>query len=123
MPPLWVAEGAAFISATLGGELGTGQVFRLDLDTDTLEVLAASTDPAVLDMPDNLQGAQLVRHGLAIVWSGDFEIDAGGGRSVLQDFYRCDVALAPGDHTGELMENAETRGGVHKETKVVRCHG
>jgi uncharacterized protein len=51
---LWLDGRHAFISATTGGPIGRGQVLRLDLRDEILEVLAESTDPAGLDMPDNL---------------------------------------------------------------------
>ena len=47
-----VSEGALHFCATTGGPIGAGQIFRLD--GDTLEVLAASTDRAEMDMPDNV---------------------------------------------------------------------
>lgn len=71
---LWLAGGEAFMTATTGGPIGRGQVFRLDLDRGTLEVLAESNDPDVLDMPDNLT---LSPHGVLYVAE-----DAFGGNFV-----------------------------------------
>ncbi len=52
---LWLAGHEAYFSATAGGPLGRGQVFRLGLGPQpALEVVAESTDPERLDMPDNL---------------------------------------------------------------------
>jgi len=50
------ASGAFHFTATTGGPIGAGQIFRLEDEADggTLEVLAASTDRGVMDMPDNL---------------------------------------------------------------------
>jgi secreted PhoX family phosphatase len=52
---LWLGDRELFFSATAGGPLGRGQIFRLTLgEHPTLEVLAEASDPDVLDMPDNL---------------------------------------------------------------------
>jgi secreted PhoX family phosphatase len=52
---LWLTDDAAFITATAGGPIARGQVFRLGLrGAAVLEVIAESTNPDVLDMPDNL---------------------------------------------------------------------
>jgi secreted PhoX family phosphatase len=52
---LWLADHDAFFSATAGGPLARGQIFRLTLgDNATLEVVAEASDLDVLDMPDNL---------------------------------------------------------------------
>jgi secreted PhoX family phosphatase len=52
---LWLAPDAVYCSATSGGPIGRGQIFRLTLgDSAQLEVIAASTDPDRLDSPDNL---------------------------------------------------------------------
>jgi uncharacterized repeat protein (TIGR03803 family) len=49
-------DGAVFFTATTGGPLGTGQVFRLDPDGDggTLTLLAQSEDTNEIDMADNV---------------------------------------------------------------------
>lgn len=49
-------DGAVFFTATIGGPLGAGQIFRLDPDGDggTLTLLAQSEDRSVLDMADNV---------------------------------------------------------------------
>jgi len=51
-----LADGALYVCATSGGPIGAGQIFRLEDGPDggELEVLAASTDRAELDMPDNV---------------------------------------------------------------------
>jgi uncharacterized protein len=51
-----VAEGGQrfTICATAGGPIGRGQLLRFDAVTQTLECVAVSTDPLVLDMPDNV---------------------------------------------------------------------
>ncbi|MDD9941363.1 MAG: DUF839 domain-containing protein [Myxococcales bacterium] len=51
---MWLAGDAIYFTATAGGPIGRGQVFRLDTRTSELEVLYASEDPHLLDMPDNL---------------------------------------------------------------------
>jgi uncharacterized protein len=52
---LWLAPDAAYFCATTGGPIGHGQIFRLKLgERPVLDVIAASTDPQVLDNPDNL---------------------------------------------------------------------
>jgi uncharacterized repeat protein (TIGR03803 family) len=49
-------DGAVFFTATTGGPLGSGQVFRLDPDGDggVLTLLAQSEDHDMLDMADNV---------------------------------------------------------------------
>jgi uncharacterized protein len=52
---MWLAVDAAYFCATTGGPIGHGQIFRLGLgDRPLLDVVTASTDPEVLDNPDNL---------------------------------------------------------------------
>lgn len=53
---MWRADDALFMSATVGGPIGRGQIFRLRYAdaTPTLSVIAQSSDANVLDMPDNL---------------------------------------------------------------------
>jgi secreted PhoX family phosphatase len=51
---LWLDGDDAFMSATNGGRSGRGQILRLDLSAQTLEVFASPDDPSELDMPDNL---------------------------------------------------------------------
>ena len=51
---LWLAGDEAFISATTGGASGLGQILRVDLVEQTLEVFASPDDEALLEMPDNL---------------------------------------------------------------------
>ncbi len=48
--------GAVYACSTTGGPIASGQLFRLEDGPDggTLEVIAASTDRAVMDMPDNI---------------------------------------------------------------------
>ncbi len=47
--------GQVFFTATTGGPIGKGQIFRLIvIEGGTLELLVHSEDPAMLDMPDNL---------------------------------------------------------------------
>lgn len=52
---MWLAGDQLFFTATIGGPLGRGQIFRLTLsEPNELEVLAEADDPDALDMPDNL---------------------------------------------------------------------
>ena len=52
---LWLAPDAAYFCATTGGPIGHGQIFRLRFgERPLLDVVTASTDPEVLDNPDNL---------------------------------------------------------------------
>lgn len=52
---LWQTGNEVYFSATAGGMLGRGQVLKLTLGAKpTLETIAETTDPEVLDMPDNL---------------------------------------------------------------------
>jgi uncharacterized protein len=52
---LWLGPDAAYFCATTGGPIGHGQIFRLTFgDRPMLDVVTASTDPEVLDNPDNL---------------------------------------------------------------------
>lgn len=51
-----LADGAVCFTATTGGPIEAGQIWRLEDEGEggTLEVLAASTDRGALDMPDNV---------------------------------------------------------------------
>ncbi len=51
---LWHSGQDVFFSATIGGQLERGQIFRLRTDKSELEVLAEATAENQLDMPDNL---------------------------------------------------------------------
>jgi uncharacterized protein len=52
---VWLAGDQLFFTATVGGAIGRGQILRLTLgEPNELDVIAESTDPEVLDMPDNL---------------------------------------------------------------------
>jgi secreted PhoX family phosphatase len=52
---LWLTDDAAYFSATIGGPIERGQIFKLAFGPKpTLEVVAEASDPNVLDMPDNL---------------------------------------------------------------------
>lgn len=51
---LWLSGHDVFFSATIGGVLERGQIFRLRTGKDQLEVLAEATAENQLDMPDNL---------------------------------------------------------------------
>jgi len=52
---MWLGPDAAYFCASTGGPIGHGQIFRLTFgDRPMLDVITASTDPEVLDNPDNL---------------------------------------------------------------------
>ena len=54
---LWLAGDELYITATTGGPIGRGQIFRLHRGASAdaeLELLAQTVDPDVLDMPDNI---------------------------------------------------------------------
>jgi hypothetical protein len=52
---MWLGPDAAYFCATTGGPIGRGQIFRVTFgERPTVDVVAASTDPGVLDNPDNL---------------------------------------------------------------------
>jgi secreted PhoX family phosphatase len=53
---LWLTDSDAYFCATAGGPIGRGQIFRLrHAGTEPqLTLLVQSTDPSVLDMPDNI---------------------------------------------------------------------
>jgi len=51
---LWLFGSDVFFTATIGGALNRGQIFRLRTDKNQLEVLAEATAENQLDMPDNL---------------------------------------------------------------------
>lgn len=99
-------EGACFAGdslyfcASTGGPIGGGQIFRLDDEADggVLEVIAASTDRGVLDMPDNVAASP---HGtLFVVEDGpghDFVRGVGPDGAVF-DFGR--NAASEGEITG-----------------------
>jgi uncharacterized repeat protein (TIGR03803 family) len=68
----WFHDGSVYFSATAGGPLGAGQVFRLDPDGDggTLTLIAQSDDQSVLDYPDGVTVAP---------WGDVFLCEDGGG--------------------------------------------
>ena len=53
---LWLSGSELYMCATLGGPIGRGQILRVEhaAETPTLSVVAQSSDPEVLDMPDNI---------------------------------------------------------------------
>jgi secreted PhoX family phosphatase len=53
---LWLGSDELFMSATCGGPIGRGQIFRLRFagDAPSLSVVAQSSNSSVLDMPDNI---------------------------------------------------------------------
>jgi uncharacterized protein len=53
---IWLHDGAVYFTATSGGPIGKGQVFRLDPEGDggRLHLLAQSEDAAILDKPDGI---------------------------------------------------------------------
>jgi secreted PhoX family phosphatase len=51
---LWLRDGQVYLSATIGGPKGAGQIFRLSANEDKLHLVAVSRDPVELNMPDNL---------------------------------------------------------------------
>lgn len=51
---IWLQAGRVYFSATAGGPIARGQIFALDIAAQTLTVIAASSHPKELDMPDNL---------------------------------------------------------------------
>jgi uncharacterized protein len=53
---LWLTETDAYFCATAGGPIGRGQIFRLRHagPEQRLTLLVQTSDPSVLDMPDNL---------------------------------------------------------------------
>ncbi len=54
---LWLHGDELFLCATAGGPIGRGQIFRVRHRPEAdahLELIAHTTDPEVLDMPDNL---------------------------------------------------------------------
>jgi uncharacterized protein len=54
---LWLAGDSLYFTATIGGPIGRGQIFRLHHrgpHADHLELVAHASDTSVLDMPDNL---------------------------------------------------------------------
>ena len=71
------AGGAIHVCATSGGPIGAGQIFRLEDEGEggTLSVLAASTDRAVMDMPDTVTVSP---RGLL------FFVEDGGGHDLLR---------------------------------------
>jgi len=50
----WYADGLIYFVCSNGGELGAGQVFAYDPDSETLTLVVESTDRALLDAPDNI---------------------------------------------------------------------
>ncbi|NRQ37752.1 DUF839 domain-containing protein [Nonomuraea sp. NN258] len=50
----WHHDGKIYIVSTSGGPTGQGQVFEYDLAAETMRVLFASPDAAVLNNPDNI---------------------------------------------------------------------
>ena len=71
----WFA-GQVYVCATVGGPIYKGQIFRLrDEDEPTLELVVASTDPEVLDCPDNITVAP---------WGELFAVEDGGGEQFIR---------------------------------------
>ena len=50
----WSDENGVVFSATTGGKSGTGQIFRLEFSTNTLTLLAESSDERGFNSPDNI---------------------------------------------------------------------
>lgn len=71
---MWLSGRDVFFSATIGGALQRGQIFRLHQDKATLEVIAEGNEQNLLDMPDNLTVSP---HGLLYVCE-----DGPGGNSL-----------------------------------------
>jgi len=73
---IWFHQGAVYVCSTSGGPAGAGQIFRLTPDATQaggrLELIAQSTNPGVLDMPDNITIAP---------WGGLFMAEDGSGGS------------------------------------------
>jgi hypothetical protein len=73
---LWIHDGAVYFTATTGGPMSSGQLFRLlpglptSREPDVLEVIAEATDPEILDSPDNVTVAP---------WGGVFLVEDGTG--------------------------------------------
>jgi MYXO-CTERM domain-containing protein len=85
---IWFFEGQVYVCSTSGGPAEAGQIFRLiDGDAPTLELVVASTDPSVLDYPDNITVAP---------WGEVFMAEDGDGdnfiRWVTADGQICDFA-------------------------------
>jgi secreted PhoX family phosphatase len=53
---LWLSGSELYMCATLGGPIGRGQILRVEhtAEVPSLSVVAQSSDPNVLDMPDNI---------------------------------------------------------------------
>ena len=51
---IWYHDGVVYICSTSGGPNSKGQIFKLTLESQELELIAQSDDPDVLDMPDNI---------------------------------------------------------------------
>jgi uncharacterized protein len=97
---IWFHGGAAYFTATTGGPLGTGQVFRVDPagDGGALTLIAQSEDLDVLDKPDGLTVAPW--GDLFVCEDGDGDqyiriLDADGG---IAPFAR--KAVTPGELAG-----------------------
>lgn len=89
-------QGAVYVCATSGGPAGAGQVFRLveTPEGSTLECLAASEDPSVLDHPDNIAVAP---------WGELFMAEDGDG----DDYIR---VLTPDGAVFDFARNAKGSG-------------
>jgi uncharacterized protein len=86
---IWFHEGQVFISATAGGPIGKGQIFRLiDGDSPTLEVIVASQSASVLDNPDNITVAPWGDVFIAEDGAGDQYIRVVNAAGELCDFAR-----------------------------------
>ena len=96
-------DGVVYICSTSGGEYESGQIFKLSLETQELELIAQSDDPDILDMPDNICVAPWGDVYMAEDGGGDQYIrflDADGnvqdfGRNALSDSELAGVCFSP----------------------------
>lgn len=51
---IWYHDGVVYICSTSGGPFANGQIFKLTLATQELELIAQPADADILDMPDNI---------------------------------------------------------------------
>lgn len=94
---IWFHEDAVTFTATTGGALGSGQVFRLHLpegQPGRLELLAESTDSSTLDCPDNVTVAP---------WGDVYVAEDGPGVQYVR-------GISPEGRLFDVAQNARSRG-------------
>lgn len=106
----WWGNDRAYLVSTDGGPTGQGQVFEYDPETETMRVLFASPDAAILNNPDNL--AVSPRGGIVLCEDGSEGEYVHGLTTdgVVFPFARNDVVVPAGGTPGKSVPPGDYRG-------------